>query len=94
MAQLQLHIPTDIPENPPLPLAKRLESLEGIRLGMLDNGKEFAAEVLEAIGEIMKKDYGVAQIVPWRKGFPSKAAPFIAEIAETCDAVVNGVCHC
>jgi hypothetical protein len=94
MAQIQLHVPTDIPENPPLPLAKRPKSLEGIRLGILDNGKEFSAEVLEAISQVMKRDYGVAEISPWRKGFPSKAAPFIAEMAETCDAVVNGVGHC
>ena len=94
MTQLQIHIPTDIPDNPPLPLAKRPETLEGIRLGILDNGKEFSARVLEAVSQVMKRDYGVAEIVPWRKGFPSKAAPFIAEMAETCDAVVNGVGHC
>ena len=94
MAQIQLHVPTDVPENSPLPLAKRPKSLEGLRLGILDNGKEFSAEVLEAIAQVMKRDFGVAEIVPWRKGFPSKAAPFIAEVAETCDAVVNGVGHC
>ncbi len=94
MAQLQLHIPTDIPEQPPLPLAERPKTLEGIRLGILDNGKEFSAEVLEAISQVMMRDHGVGEIVPWQKGFPSKAAPFIAEMAETCDAVVNGVGHC
>jgi hypothetical protein len=41
----------------------------------------------------LKRDYGVAEVKFWNKGFPAKAAPFIDEIASECDAAVSGVGH-
>ena len=94
MGQIMLHIPTSVPDTLPLKLAPRPGTLRGARLALLDNGKEFSDQVLDAVGEVMKREYDVGEVTIWRKGFPAKAAPFILEMAPSCDVVVNGVGHC
>jgi hypothetical protein len=74
--------------------AERPKSLHGLRVGLLDNGKEFSDVVLEALAEILRRDHGVTNIKFWRKGFPAKGAPFIAEMAAETDVAISGVGHC
>jgi hypothetical protein len=76
-----------------MPLAPRPKSLKGLKVGLLENGKEFSQEVHEGLEELLKRDYGVADVKFWHKGFPAKAAPFVDEIASECDAAVSGVGH-
>jgi hypothetical protein len=84
--------PEGAPDLPPRKLAARLKSLRGARVAFIDNGKEFSGQVIGAVAEVMQREYGV-EAKFWDKGFPSKAAPFIAELAASCDAVVTGVGH-
>jgi hypothetical protein len=74
--------------------ADRPKSLAGLRIGLLDNGKEFSDVVLDALAEILRRDHGVTNIKFWRKGFPAKGAPFIAEMAAETDVAISGVGHC
>src|SRR5262249_18310071 len=74
--------------------AARPTSLEGLRVALLDNGKEFSDIVLDGLAETLKRDHGVSKITFWRKGFPAKGAPFIAEMAADCDVAISGVGHC
>jgi hypothetical protein len=74
--------------------AKRPESLKGLRIGLLDNGKEFSDVVLEALADVLRRDYGTTHIKFWRKGFPAKGAPFIHEMAAETDLAISGVGHC
>jgi hypothetical protein len=74
--------------------AERPQSLKGLRIGLLDNGKEFSDVVLEALAEALRRDHGVTSIKFWRKGFPAKGAPFIAEMAAETDVAISGVGHC
>jgi hypothetical protein len=74
--------------------AERPQSLVGLRIGLLDNGKEFSDVVLEALAEALRRDHGVTSIKFWRKGFPAKGAPFIAEMAAETDVAISGVGHC
>src|SRR6516225_2152998 len=74
--------------------AERPNSLLGLRLGLIDNGKEFSDVVLEALTETLRRDHGVTDIKFWRKGFPAKGAPFIAEMAAETDVAISGVGHC
>src|SRR5262249_5295778 len=46
------------------------------------------------LAETLRRDYGVTRIKFWRKGFPAKGAPFIAEMAADSDVAVSGVGHC
>jgi hypothetical protein len=74
--------------------ASRPKSLAGLRIGLLDNGKEFSDVVLDALAQALRRDHGVTDIKFWRKGFPAKGAPFIDEMAAETDVAVSGVGHC
>jgi hypothetical protein len=73
---------------------ERPKSLAGLRIGLLDNGKEFSDVVLGALEETLRRDHGVTRIKFWRKGFPAKGAPFIAEMVAESDVAISGVGHC
>jgi hypothetical protein len=87
-------LPTGAPKTASIAPAERPESLKGLRFGLLDNGKEFSDIVLEALAQALRRDYGIENIKFWRKGFPAKGAPFIAEMAAESDVAISGVGHC
>ena len=93
MSEIQVHIPIDVRHVPPIPLAPRTNSLKGLKVGLLDNGKEFTDHVMDGLCEMLENDHSVGEVVFWRKGFPSKAAPFIDQMASSVDAAVSGVGH-
>jgi hypothetical protein len=87
-------LPTGPRSTAPTGPAERPKSLAGLRIGLLDNGKEFSDVVMEALAESLRRDHGATRIKFWRKGFPAKGAPFIAEMAAETDVAVSGVGHC
>jgi hypothetical protein len=87
-------LPTGAPATAALRPAERPKSLNGLRIGLLDNGKEFSDVVLEALADVLRRDHGATLIKFWRKGFPAKGAPFIAEMAAETDLAISGVGHC
>jgi hypothetical protein len=87
-------LPTGAPATLAMSPAERPRSLAGLRIGLLDNGKEFSDVVLESLAEALRREHGVTSIKFWRKGFPAKGAPFIAEMAAETDVAVSGVGHC
>ena len=87
-------LPTGPQRNATTGPAERPKSLVGLRIGLLDNGKEFSDVVLGALEETLRRDHGVTRIKFWRKGFPAKGAPFIAEMAAESDVAISGVGHC
>src|SRR6266566_3043831 len=91
---LKLHVPTGAPGTTSGTLVERPKSLKGLRVGLLDNGKEFSDQVLESLAEVLRRDHGVTDIKFWRKGFPAKGAPFIEEMAAEMDVAISGVGHC
>ena len=87
-----VYVPTGAIENETHVLATRLQTLQGACIGILDNHKEFADVVLRGIAEKLQREYG-AQVKFWRKDYLGKPSPFGKEMAESCDAVINGVGH-
>jgi len=87
-------LPTGAPATSAMQPAERPKSLTGLRVALLDNGKEFSDVVLEALAETLRREHGVTHIKFWRKGFPAKGAPFIAEMAAETDVAISGVGHC
>jgi hypothetical protein len=87
-------LPTGAPATSVMTPAERPRSLAGLRIGLLDNGKEFSDVVLEALAETLARQHGVTAIKFWHKGFPAKGAPFIAEMAAETDVAISGVGHC
>jgi hypothetical protein len=74
-------------------LAPRLPTLAGARIGILDNCKEFADLVLDGVAGVLRRDYSPREVRFWKKSYLGIPAPFIAEMAAGCDAVINGVGH-
>lgn len=82
-------------EHQSLPIAERLDSLEGATVGLLDNSKSNADIFLKAIGEHLQSEYGVEEIVYRRKDKSPIPADSIADqLHSQCDAVVNAYGDC
>ncbi|HET7595787.1 MAG TPA: hypothetical protein VFK15_02565, partial [Burkholderiales bacterium] len=73
--------------------APRVASLDGKRLGILDNCKEFADIVLRGVATVLEREYGLASVRFWRKSYLGIPSPYAADMAANCDAVINGVGH-
>ena len=70
----------------------RLRSLAGRTIGLLDNGKMHARELLDHVEELLRSQYGVARVVRFRKPDASRPAPpeVMADM-QRCEAVIAAV---
>ena len=73
--------------------APRLKDLKGRRVGLLDDSKPNAGELLRALADLLKEEYGVADVVYHRKPTASRpAAPeVIAQMGGECDFAIVAV---
>lgn len=76
----QPHIPTFTP-------APRLGDLRQKRVGLIDDSKENARELLEELVAVLRERFGVAAVQYHRKPSASKPADpaVILDLARTCD---------
>ncbi|MBT3350354.1 MAG: hypothetical protein HOC91_16245 [Nitrospinaceae bacterium] len=76
-------------------LAARPGSLEGKVVGLLDISKPKGDIFLDAVGILLKENYGVRETVYYKKPTHAKPAPeeLAEEIARHCDAVVEGLAY-
>ncbi|MCC7484517.1 MAG: hypothetical protein IT529_05965 [Burkholderiales bacterium] len=70
--------------------AQRPSSLEGKVVGLLDNTKEQADVILDAIGAALRERHGAARVVLRRKEHYSKQAPgsLIDDMAREVDVAI------
>ena len=74
-------------------LADRPSSLKGLRLGLLDNSKPNADQLLEAVLEELHDELEPVAVIRGRKpgaGVPGPEA-LLEELASQCDAVIVAV---
>ena len=85
--------PTGFDSQPPKPMAKRLDTLKGKTIGLLDIGFPNGGVFLDRVEELLKTKYGVADTV--RRAKPSPARPakdeVRKELIDDCDAIVEGL---
>lgn len=76
-----------------IPLAPRPMDLRGKVVGFIDNTKEQADVIAEAMAHGLREKYGVAKVIIRRKPYFSKPAPseLIAEIAQEADVAIAAV---
>jgi hypothetical protein len=76
--------------------ATRPKSLQGKRIGLIDNSKFNSDNVLKRIGDILIKEHGAASYKIYRKRYSSIPASdeIIHDIKENCDVMVAGVGDC
>ena len=90
---IQIFDPTTEISGRRIAYAPRPKSLEGLRLGLIDNTKHNSDELLLRIAGILERDYGVKSHKIMRKK-SSGAAPhaeIIADYKANVDAIVAGV---
>jgi hypothetical protein len=92
IAGAEVCVPTGAVQITERALAPRLRTLQGARIGILDNHKEFADIVLRGVASTLQREHGVSLTV-WRKDYLGKPSPYAREMAGACDAVINGVGH-
>lgn len=75
------------------PLAPRPMDLRGKTVGIIDNTKEQADVIAEAIGDGLREKYGVAKVIIRRKPYYSRPAPaeLIDELAKEADIAIAAV---
>ena len=73
--------------------AHRLQDVTHRRLGLIDDSKENAQELLEELTALLRQHFGIAHVVYHRKPSASKpAAPeVIQELAQTCDYAIVAI---
>ncbi|MBM3225723.1 MAG: hypothetical protein FJZ47_18260 [Candidatus Tectomicrobia bacterium] len=79
--------PTTAPQEATFRSAPRLQDLVNKRVGIIDDSKENAQELLEELVAVLRQQFGVAEVVYHRKPSASKpaAADVIHDLARTCD---------
>ena len=90
---VEVYVPIGAIDTTAKPLAARLKTIRGARIGILDNHKEFADTVLEGVVHALKHEYGVEHVTVWQKSYLGIPSPYAKEMAGKCDAVINGVGH-
>ena len=71
---------------------RRLVSLQGRTIGLLDNGKFHVRELLDHVEELLRSEYGVAQVLRFRKPDASRPAPpAIMADMQCCEAIISAV---
>lgn len=85
--------PTTRPIIPTFASAPRLDTLENKRVGLIDDAKDGARELLQEITDVLNERYGVAEVVYHRK--PSASKPIepdaLSDMAVRCDYVVVAI---
>lgn len=72
-------------------LAARPSTLDGKAIGLLNNSKDQVDVFLAQVESLIHEGFPSARTVNFRKRSTSHPAPFLAEVAEQCDVVINGV---
>jgi hypothetical protein len=88
--------PTGLTERPKiegLTLAARRADLSGVKIGLLENGKQNAKRFLEDVATVMRDRYGAGEVQLRRKEiFSQPASPeLVEELSSLSDVVVIGI---
>ena len=85
--------PTDGPTPKSFSRARRLSSLTGKVVGLLDNGKPNSDRLLHEIQELLRRKAGVTQFVVVRKPSSGRPAPdgMLDDLARRTQAVIAGI---
>lgn len=85
--------PTTSPMIPEFVLAPRLDSLENKVVGLIDDSKENAKEILWVAVEVLKSKFGIKHVEYHRKPSASKPADpeIIQQMSSKCDYVLVAI---
>ena len=93
MATIELLSPAGVvPENA-VPLAKRVPTLEGRVIGLLNNSKSGTRPFLDRVEELLQSEHGASRIIRYDKKAAALPVPdeMLEAAARECDVVINGI---
>jgi hypothetical protein len=85
-----VHDPRGTRVAPAPTLAPRPPRLAGLRVGILDNGKEQADVLLGRVAELLARD-GATTVFARKPSFSRVAPPEVIDALSMCDLVVTGL---
>ena len=89
---LQVYDPTNETVPPLGVVAPRLQSLVGATVGFISNGKEGTQGFFNHLEQILRSDYGVADVIRRTKAnYSAPAGPDIVDELRRWQAVVTGI---
>ena len=76
-----------------VPLAKRVPTLAGRVVGLLDNSKSGSRPFLDRVQELLQSERGVSRIIRYAKTAAALPASdeMLAAASRECDVVINGI---
>jgi len=93
MATIELLAPVAGVAGNAVPLAKRVPTLEGRVVGLLNNSKAGTGPFLDRVEELLRSAHGVSRTIRYDK--TAAALPVSDEMLESaareCDVVINGI---
>jgi hypothetical protein len=93
MATITLLSPAGVARENAVPLAKRVPTLEGRVVGLLNNSKSGTRPFLDRVEELLQREHRVSRIIRYDK--KAAALPATDEMLEAaareCDVVINGI---
>ena len=67
---------------------RKHDTLQGLRIGLLDNNKPNADKFLEFVGELLERHHDAIELVPKCK-MSRTEADYLTELIARCDVVIN-----
>lgn len=93
MTNLIIFDPTVEPVSEGFSLASRPVNLEGKVLGLLDNGKHQSDRLLQKVGDLLVKEYGVRKWILLKKSSAYRPVPGeqLEELSKECQLAIAGI---
>jgi hypothetical protein len=93
MSTIELLSPAAAVVPNPVPLAKRLATLEGRVVGLLNNSKAGTRPFLDRVEELLRREHGVTEVIRYDKKAAALPAPdeMVEAAVGECDVVINGI---
>ena len=93
MRTIEVLSPVTVVAGNAVPLAKRVPTLEGRVIGLLNNSKSGTRPFLDRVEELLRREHGVSRIIRNDKKAAALPIPdeMLAAATSECDVVINGI---
>ncbi len=91
MSEVEVLSPVAEAERVTISPAPRPETLDGQRVGFLDNAKPNTDVFLSRVEELLRERFALSQVIRQRKRHGGRPAEDMDDLAGRCQVVVNGV---
>ena len=93
MATIELLVPAAVIAGTAVPLAKRVPTLEGRVVGLLNNSKSGTRPFLDRVEDLLQREHGVSRVIRYDKKAAALPAPeeMLDAASRECHVVINGI---